>query len=52
MNYKELEPTQVIKKGDEWFDEEDEIWYPVKTTIGTRVMDTVMGHKYRRPIGE
>ena len=50
MKYKNLEPTQRIESGDEWFDEEDKKWKKVKTTIGSRPCDTVFNQKYRRKL--
>jgi len=48
MKYKNLEPTQRIEAGDEWFDEEDNKWRKVKTTIGICPKDTIFNQKYRR----
>ncbi len=50
MKYKQLEPTQTIVHGDEWFDEEDNKWKKVVTTIGKCPKDTLFGQTYRRPI--
>jgi len=49
-SYKILEPTQTVREGDEWFDEEDGKWKPVLTSVGKRICNNLLKHTYRRKV--
>lgn len=50
LTYCMLRAGDIIREGDQWFDNQSGQWHPARTTANQSISEAMVG-KYRRPVG-